>query len=215
MNDERHGGVPPQLQSLLAYERDIAPVPSAVRARAMARARAAVTAALPAHTLPDRAWPGRLRWAVAAAILLMVSAVAGAKVYQLRARPDVHQAAPRTLRAALVEPPAPRPPVATGDDAPAPIVAARTPQDASRAELRLLRQARAAVARKDYAAALPPLAEHARRFKNGRLTEEREALRVRSLAGLGRTDEARRAAQGFEARYPRSVLLPAIKQMSN
>jgi len=86
--------------------------------------------------------------------------------------------------------------------------------DEARAELRLLRQARAAVVREDYAAALPPIAEHARRFKDGRLTEEREALKVKALAGLGRTDEARRAAASFRARFPRSVLLPAISQMS-
>ena len=86
--------------------------------------------------------------------------------------------------------------------------------DAARAELRLLRQARAAVAREDYAAALPPIAEHARRFKDGRLTEEREALRVKALAGLGRSEDARRAAAAFRARFPRSVLLPAVNQMS-
>ena len=39
-----------------------------------------------------------------------------------------------------------------------------------------MRQARAAVARGDFAAALSPITEHARRFKNGRLVEEREAL---------------------------------------
>ena len=86
--------------------------------------------------------------------------------------------------------------------------------DAARAELRLLRQARAAVAREDYAAALPPIAEHARQFKDGRLTEEREALRVKTLAGLGRSEEARRAAAAFRTRFPRSVLLPAVNQMS-
>jgi len=85
--------------------------------------------------------------------------------------------------------------------------------DAARAELRLLRQARAAVARAAYAAALQPIAEHTRRFKDGRLAEEREALRVKALAGLGRTDEARRAAKAFRARFPRSVLLPAVSQM--
>jgi len=86
--------------------------------------------------------------------------------------------------------------------------------DAVRAELRLLRQARVAVAREDFAAALPPIAEHARRFKDGRLTEEREALRVRALVGLGRSDEARRAAESFRTRFPHSVLLPAVGQMS-
>jgi hypothetical protein len=69
--------------------------------------------------------------------------------------------------------------------------------DAARAELRLLRQARAAVAREDYAAALPPIADHVRRFRDGRLVEEREALRVKALAGLGRTDDAQRAAAAF------------------
>ena len=62
-------------------------------------------------------------------------------------------------------------------------------------------------------AALPPIAEHARRFKNGRLAEEREALRVKALVGLGRMEDARRAAAGFKARFPYSVLLPAVSQM--
>jgi hypothetical protein len=80
-------------------------------------------------------------------------------------------------------------------------------------ELRLLGEARAAVARHDFAAALGPISEHARRFRNGRLAEEREALRVRALSGLGRTDEAQRAADAFETRFPRSVLAPAVSHM--
>jgi hypothetical protein len=83
----------------------------------------------------------------------------------------------------------------------------------SQDELVLLRQARAAVARQDFAAALGPISEHARQFKSGRLAEEREALRVKALSGLGRTEEARRAADAFEARFPRSVLLPAVSKM--
>jgi hypothetical protein len=85
--------------------------------------------------------------------------------------------------------------------------------DAVRAELRLLRQAHAAVARQDFAAALTPIAQHTRQFRDGRLAEEREALRVKALAGLGRTEEARRAAAAFEARFPLSVLLPAVSRM--
>jgi hypothetical protein len=84
-----------------------------------------------------------------------------------------------------------------------------------RAELLLLRPARAAVARENFAAALPPIAEHARRFKDGRLAEEREALRVKALVGLGRADEARRAAASFRAHFPHSVLLPAVGQISS
>ena len=76
-----------------------------------------------------------------------------------------------------------------------------------------MRLARAAVARQDFAGALAPIVEHARRFKDGRLTEEREALRVKALSGLGRTGEAQRVADAFEARFPRSVLLPAVSRM--
>jgi hypothetical protein len=76
-----------------------------------------------------------------------------------------------------------------------------------------MRQARGAVARGDFAGALSPINEHTRRFKNGRLVEEREALRVKALMGLGRSEEARRAAAAFRSRFPRSVLLPAVGQM--
>jgi hypothetical protein len=88
-----------------------------------------------------------------------------------------------------------------------------TAADTARAELRLLRRARAAVERGDYGAALSSITEHTNHFKSGRLAEEREALRVKSLAGLGRTNDARRAAAAFRARFPRSVLLPAVNQM--
>ena len=84
-----------------------------------------------------------------------------------------------------------------------------------RAELELLRRAHAAYASQEYTGALLVLAEHAHRFPSGRLAEEREALRVRSLADVGRKDEARRAAANFAARFPRSVLLPNCKNRRN
>jgi hypothetical protein len=88
------------------------------------------------------------------------------------------------------------------------------PANAGRSELRLLGRARAAVARADFAAALSSIVEHARRFSNGHLAEEREALRVGALIGLGRDEEARRAATAFRARFPHSVLVAAVDQMS-
>ena len=217
MTERREGS--PDVQALLEREREIPPVGAAVRARALARARAAIAAGPPAKAALPRTRVPQLRWAAAAVLLLVASAAAGAAVFQYRARVAIHRAAPRPARAAFLAPsvPAAPPPVAALDhDEPPPPVAAPARQAAptAEAELRLLRQARAAVARQDYASALPPLGEHARRFKNGRLAEEREALHVRALAGLGRTDEARRAAHRFEARFPRSVLLPAVKQMS-
>jgi outer membrane protein assembly factor BamD (BamD/ComL family) len=82
------------------------------------------------------------------------------------------------------------------------------------AELELLQRAQAAYAGRDFTDALTVVAEHRRRFPNGRLTEEREALRVRALKGAGRTNESRAAAASFAARFPRSVLLPRLSPES-
>jgi len=57
------------------------------------------------------------------------------------------------------------------------------------------------------------IAEHGRRFPNGRLAEEAGALRVRSLAGLGRASEARAALATFAAHFPHSVVLPGLRQL--
>jgi hypothetical protein len=83
--------------------------------------------------------------------------------------------------------------------------------DAYAAELALLQQVRTAVAVARFSAALALVAEHERRFPAGRLREERDALRVKALAGLGRGGDAREAAERFRARYPRSVLSPGIE----
>ena len=211
--------LPPEVRALLDHEREVPPLPAAVRARLLGRARAALVAGNIATPAALRTAP-RLRWAAAAALVVLASA-AGAAAYGLRARfAPPPSRPPIVVPAAVVAPPSTPTPAASSapaDVQPAPPHAVETPRlspaDAARAELRLLRQARAAVARQDFAAALGPIAEHTRRFRDGRLAEEREALRVKSLAGLGRTDEARRAAAAFEARFPRSVLLPAVSQM--
>jgi hypothetical protein len=78
------------------------------------------------------------------------------------------------------------------------------------AELELLQRAQIAYTQRDFSTALALLAAHARLFSRGHLAEEREALRVRSLRGAGRTDEAHRGATEFAARFPRSVLLPRV-----
>jgi hypothetical protein len=206
----------PEARALLDYEREVPPLPAAVRARALARARAALVAGVdrrPAAPIPVR----HPRWAAAAAVICILGGAVGAAAYQVRAHlapaPEV-----RPVPAAVKTIATPPPPVAEApaeEAPPAPVLAKPLSRaDAARAELRLLRQARAAVAREDYAAALPPIGEHARKFKDGRLSEEREALRVKALAGLGRSDDARRAATAFRARFPRSVLLSAVNKMS-
>jgi hypothetical protein len=206
----------PKVRALLDRERAIPPQPATVRARALARARAAIVAGSPMQSTPPRAVP-RIPWFATAALIGAAAAV-GAGAYEIRGHwaraPRPPAAAPTLAEAAT--PLAPSAATATAEPTSAPsgsIGTAQSPQDAASAELHLLRQARAAVARGDFAAALPAIAEHARRFKNGRLAEEREALRVKALAGLGRTEEARRAATAFEGRFPHSVLLPAIGQM--
>jgi len=80
-------------------------------------------------------------------------------------------------------------------------------------ELRVLQPARQALARRDFASALGAIAQHQRQFPSGRLVEEREALRVKSLLGAGRVAEARRAGAAFRTRFPRSALLHRIEEM--
>jgi hypothetical protein len=219
--------VSPEVRALLEQERVLPPLSASQRARAMARARAALAAPVVTTSARSTAAP-RTRWAAAAAAVLVVGAAVGAAAYEIHAqlarkqmtRPVAVAAAPAVASAPAVAAMAPAPPaaeVAVPDLRPTPAITAAAPSlppaDAARAELRLLRQARAAVARGDFAAALPPIAEHTRRFKNGRLVEEREALRVKALVGLGRAEEARHAAADFRTRFPRSVLLPAVSRM--
>ena len=89
-----------------------------------------------------------------------------------------------------------------------------SPQESYAAELYLLQRAQSDYASQDFPDALVLVAEHARQFPNGRLAEEREALRVRSLAGAGRGDQARRALGAFAKRFPRSVLLPRLREQA-
>ena len=226
-----HSPLSPELRALLDRERELPAVPSSVRARAIARARAALVAGR--FTAPSGfGAPPRHRWGLTIALACAASVAAAATAYEIGSsrrsaatdRPAasvvhaVTKPAPPTMPApqvsapsALEAPPADRERSST----PAPPSKSLRSSQAEPGpdELRLLRQARAAVARQDFAGALSPIAEHARRFKYGRLAEEREALRVRALSGLGRTDDARRAADAFETHFPRSVLLPAVSKM--
>jgi len=83
------------------------------------------------------------------------------------------------------------------------------------AEVELLQHAHLAYARRDFRGALALVAEHARRFPDGPLAEECEALRVESLMAAGHAVEARHAGVVFAKRFPRSVLLPGITETSH
>jgi hypothetical protein len=202
-----------EMRALLDREREISVLPAAARARMLSRARAALAAGVARQPIPSRA-PSAVRWA-AAAWLACVAVGAAAYSLGVRARP----VAPPGVAAPPAESPTPH--WKAADELivnlhPLQVVNAkptRTAAGAGWAELRLLEQARTAVAREDFGLALQLLVEHTRRFRTGRLVEEREALRVKSLAGLGRRGAARRAAAEFEANFPRSPLLPSVSDM--
>lgn len=78
-------------------------------------------------------------------------------------------------------------------------------------ELRLLEPARSNIARGNFSAALSAILRHQREYPRGQLVEEREALRVRALWGMGARSEAQTAAVRFRQWYPHSGLLSWMK----
>jgi len=80
-------------------------------------------------------------------------------------------------------------------------------------ESALVERARTALGRGDATAALAAVDEHARRFPQGTMTEERDAVRIQALALAGRRDEARLRARDFRARFPHSLSGPVIDQV--
>lgn len=89
-------------------------------------------------------------------------------------------------------------------------VDAGTPDERLAAERVLVERARSALARGRQSDALVALREHRKRFKDGQLAEEREALTVAALASQGESEQARATADRFRKRYPKSLLLPAV-----
>ena len=216
--------LPAELESLLAKERNILPESTELRTRVMARARAAAREASASPT--PSSWRRRVPLLVAAA-LASASATAAIAAWTESRRipaevsPPAPVQAPAAQQRLTAAEPAPTPkPVeeiasepdgrpTAGPSRPAPEGSAG---DSYAVELGLLKRARAAVASGEFSSALAAIAEHQRRFPAGRLGEEREALRIKALVGLGRKDEARHAADRFRERFPRSVLSTKIEE---
>ena len=208
-----------EIESIMEQGRQVPPAPDVVRARLLVRARAAVAAsrATPVPTLSTpTAWRGRRVAVAAGALLLFGTAGAAAALYSRVNRAPEFAPTIRAREAPAVRASAPSLPPAEG---PAPAPSARNhphrllaPQESYAAELQLLQRAQSEYASHDFANALVLVAEHGRRFPNGRLAEEREALRVRSLAHAGRGDEARRALASFGKRFPHSAFLPRLQE---
>lgn len=77
-------------------------------------------------------------------------------------------------------------------------------------EARLVIEARRKLQGATPAAALSPLAEHARRFPDGQLTEERMALTARALCSGGDLEGGRRVAEDLRRAFPTSSHLPRV-----
>jgi len=205
----------PDIEAVLERHREILPLPPSVEARALARAAAAATT--------SQHQQRRFRWLLAAAIASL--AVLGAAAYAgyrwsvpLSARVPASALPGNLLSPRAVAPPvdnqAVTPPSTLAAPTATPSPARARGPSSKNAELSLLRPARDALSRGEFTGALSLTAEHARRFPNGSMVEEREALRVMGLAGLGRGQEAKRAANAFHARFPRSVLLSTFDRMT-
>jgi len=89
-------------------------------------------------------------------------------------------------------------------------VAARV-GDTLAAERALLDRAQTALIAGDTSEADRAVAEHLHEFPRGRLAQEREALRVMVLVRAKRPQDARRVADQFVERYPRSIHRGAVE----
>jgi hypothetical protein len=79
------------------------------------------------------------------------------------------------------------------------------------AELALLRSAHAALVEGHAEEALAALDEHASRFPDGMLAEDRAAQRILALCALGRSDAARDEGLRFVAHHPQSPHVGAVR----
>jgi hypothetical protein len=220
----------PATLALLSHERVPPAQPEMVRARALARARASqreFPTTLPrAEAIRTR----RLLIAAAAGITLLAGVAAAFQMIRREVPHSPGLKAPQPPRSKSTVAPRAEPESASTDSretspvptaVAAPAAPASTPLPGRRPafagrrsdELRILHRARQSDARGDYFSVLALVAQHERAHPDGRLTEEREVLRVRALVGLGRGKAARFAATRFRRQFPRSVLLPMIDDM--
>jgi TolA-binding protein len=79
------------------------------------------------------------------------------------------------------------------------------------AERALLDIAHTALANGEATEALDALGQHAKKFPRGVYREEREALTIKALRSLGRSDEAARRAAAFTTRYPNSLFRAIVE----
>ena len=238
MTHEQMEDLPPDVRALLDAERSGRRMPEPVRERLGARV-AAIPFVIPAGwpsatTAAPRSMGRRLAHLLGhrlsvAAVSLGVGGGVGAKIEAVAIHRSTRPPAAVQAPVAAAAVPAPVPvPVAT-PEAPAERTADKSPRrDRPRervqapdvpapapstlaAERTLLETARTALTRGNASEALDALSRHERLFAHGELAEERESLRVQALLLAGRREEARAAAQRFEAKYPKSLSIAAVR----
>lgn len=84
---------------------------------------------------------------------------------------------------------------------------------ALQAELRVVKEARRALAQGRGAKALSILEAAQDRFSQGALVPERQALRIIALFKTGKRSKARRLARGFLAKHPQSPMAAKVRRM--
>ena len=218
-----------RVAELLREERKRSPPPTATKARVFARVQESLLIPSPLAQSPRAAsGVGSIGAAAKGALLAFaLLGVGGALVaaYETRSStPPPHHAlvsAPQPAPATSVSPP---PPAAIPEPAAAPPSAARVPSaaraagtaaaavDTLAAEHVVLDRARARMLSGDPDGALVEIKHHLALFPRGVLAEERDALRVEALVGVGRDEEARTAASRFHRAYPGSLLSTAVDQ---
>ena len=214
--------LPLAARALLDADRDeVAPPPDAVE-RMWGAVMAAPAAAAPR---PPR-WSGAIRAAVFGSTMAAIGFGAGMAVQRaltpVPAPISSPTPAPVPVQVQVPSPsvpsapaevpkrsPPPAPP-AVRVAVPAPV--AKPPPDTDLAtERALIEQARTALRRQDAEGALQALDQHQRAAPNGRMAEEREALRVWSLMLARRVGEAQAQAAAFKRQFPNSLLMEGVE----
>lgn len=228
-----------ELEPYFAAERDLVRAPDELRARVIERAWESLRTHPTSFGAERASRPRRVKLGLAAAAMVMLSGMCalaffagynaksgnpGTPTKGRTAAPPVTQLVPIPSIVVAIVPLTPTP-VHSASAEPTHTVAhldKNTPVGTARGaidieaytkELQVLQPARQAVTRGDFTTALSAVEEHQKQFPSGKLAEEREALRIKALVGLGRSGEAQRAGAMFRARFPHSALLKRIDEM--
>jgi hypothetical protein len=231
MNERDTEPLDETIRELLLAEKRPPAAPAAVRARVLSRLQSSLVAPDANGPHPSEGHPTADPTRFAArgvagkmgpiTIAFLAGGIAGASADRWLATPVAPQVVSVQSSTPIAQLPPPAPPeLLPSTSASSPPVSTKgaaafstTPAESDlSAERELLDRARSAFAAGDPAATLASVNLHARRFPNGRLEEEREALAVKALVDAGRYDEARARGARFRIRFPRSFLSPTIDE---